>query len=67
MKEFMIKELLDRYEKSIQEATYYKARVNRHEDDLRKANREVQQLRSNIHFLEAKINELQKDEQCNKK
>ena len=62
MKEFMIKELLDRYEKSIQEATYYKGRVNRHEDDLRKANREVQQLKANIHFLEAKINELQKDE-----
>lgn len=67
MKEFMVKELLDRYEKSIQEATYYKARVNRHEDDLRKANREAQQLRVNIHLLEAKIDELQKDEQCNKK
>jgi multidrug resistance efflux pump len=63
MKEFMVKELLDRYEKSIQEATYYKARVNRHEDDLRKANREAQQLRVNIHLLEAKIEELQKDEQ----
>ena len=63
MKEFMIKELLDRYEKSIQEATYYKARVNRHEDDLRKANREAQQLRVNIHLLEAKIEELEKNEQ----
>ena len=63
MKEFMVKELLDRYEKSIQEATYYKARVNRHEDDLRKANREAQQLRVNVHLLEAKIEELQKDEQ----
>jgi len=63
MKEFMVKELLDRYEKSIQEATYYKARVNRHEDDLRKANREAQQLRVNIHLLEAKIEELQKQEQ----
>lgn len=60
MKEFMVKELLDRYEKSIQEATYYKARVNRHEDDLRKANREAQQLRVNVHLLEAKIEELQK-------
>jgi hypothetical protein len=67
MKEFMVKELLDRYEKSIQEATYYKARVNRHEDDLRKANREAQQLRVNVHLLEAKIEELQKQEQCNKK
>ena len=67
MKEFMVKELLDRYEKSIQEATYYKARVNRHEDDLRKANREAQQLRVNIHLLEAKIDELEKQEQCNKK
>ena len=63
MKEFMVKELLDRYEKSIQEATYYKARVNRHEDDLRKANREAQQLRVNVHLLEAKIEELQKQEQ----
>jgi multidrug resistance efflux pump len=63
MKEFMVKELLDRYEKSIQEATYYKARVNRHEDDLRKANREAQQLRVNVHLLEAKIEELQKNEQ----
>ena len=62
MKEFMVKELLDRYEKSIQEATYYKARVNRHEDDLRKANREAQQLRVNVHLLEAKIEELQKQE-----
>jgi hypothetical protein len=67
MKEFMVKELLDRYEKSIQEATYYKARVNRHEDDLRKANREAQQLRVNVHLLEAKIEELQKNEQCNTK
>ena len=63
MKEMMIRELLDRYEKSIQEATYYKARLNRHEDDLRKANREAQQLRVNIHLLEAKIDELKKDEQ----
>ena len=63
MKEFMVKELLDRYEKSIQEATYYKARVNRHEDDLRKANREAQQLRVNVNLLEAKIEELQKNEQ----
>ena len=63
MKEFMVRELLDRYEKSIQEATYYKARVNRHEDDLRKANREAQQLRVNIHLLEAKIEELEKQEQ----
>jgi hypothetical protein len=62
MKEFMVKELLDRYEKSIQEATYYKARVNRHEDDLRKANREAQQLRVNVHLLEAKIEELEKNE-----
>ena len=62
MKEFMVKELLDRFEKSIQEATYYKARVNRHEDDLRKANREAQQLRVNVHLLEAKIEELEKNE-----
>ena len=67
MKEFMVKELLDRYEKSIQEATYYKARVNRHEEDLRKANREAQQLRVNVHLLEAKIEELEKNEQCNTK
>ena len=62
MKQFMVKELLDRYEKALQEAIYYKSRVNRHEDDLRKANREAQQLRVNIHLLEAKIEELEKQE-----
>ena len=62
MKEMIIREILDRYEKSLQELTYYKARVNRHEDDLRKANREAQQLRVNVHLLEAKIEELQKQE-----
>ena len=67
MKEMLIREILDRYEKALQEATYYKARVNRHEDDFRKANREAQQLKVNIHLLEAKIEELQKQEQCNKK
>ena len=62
MKQMMIRELLDRYEKAIESMTYYKARVNRHEDDLRKANREAQQLRVNVHLLEAKIEELQKQE-----
>ena len=67
MKEYIIKEILDRYEKALNEATYYKARVNRHEDDLRKANREAQQLRVNVHLLEAKIEELEKKEECNNK
>lgn len=65
--ETIITEILDRYEKALQEAIYYKSRVNRHENDLRKANREVQQLKANIYLLEAKIDELQKNEQCNKK
>lgn len=62
MKEFMVRELLDRYEKTIAEATYYKTRVSRHEDDLRKANRQIQQLKVNIELLEEKIDELQKNE-----
>ena len=60
MKEFIIKEILDRYEKAIQEVIYYKQRVERHEQQIRAANRENQQLKSDRHFLEAKIDELKK-------
>jgi len=62
MKEYIIKELLDRYEKAIESMLYYKERVNRHEHQLRKANQENQQLKSEIHFYKAKIEELTKNE-----
>ena len=67
MKEYMIKEILDRYEKALNEATYYKERINRHESQIRKANQESQQLRVQNHLLQAKIDELEKNEQCNSK
>lgn len=59
----IIKELLDRYEKAIESMVYYKSRVNRHEDDLRKTNKFVQELKAQIYLLEAKIDELKKHEQ----
>lgn len=63
MEEMIIKELLDRYEKAIESMVYYKSRVNRHEDDLRKTNKFVQELKAQIYLLEAKIDELKKHEQ----
>lgn len=63
MKELIIKEILDRYEKAINELSYYKQRVERHEQQIRAANRENQQLKSDRHFLEAKIDELKKTKQ----
>lgn len=62
MEGLIIKEFLDRYEKAVESMLYYKARVNRHEDDLRKCNKYIQELKSNIHLLEAKIDKLQKQE-----
>lgn len=62
MKEMIIKEILDRYEKAINELSYYKRRVENHEQQLRVANRESQQLKVNLHLLEAKLDELKKDE-----
>ncbi len=62
MKEIIIREILDRYEKAINELSYYKRRVENHEQQLRVANRENQQLKVNVHLLEAKIEELQKQE-----
>jgi phage shock protein A len=63
MKEYIIKEILDRYEKAINELSYYKRRVENHEQQLRVANRENQQLKVNVHLLEAKIDELKNTEQ----
>ena len=60
MKELIIKEILDRYEKAINELSYYKRRVENHEQQIRAANRENQQLKSDRHFLEAKLDELKK-------
>ena len=63
MKQTTINNILDRYEKAIESMLYYKERVNRHEYQLRKANKENQELKSEIHFYKAKIDELQKHEQ----
>jgi cell shape-determining protein MreC len=63
MKELMIREILDRYEKAINELSYYKRRVENHEQQLRVSNRENQQLKVNIQLLEAKLDELKNAEQ----
>ena len=63
MKEYIIKEILDRYEKAINELSCYKQRVERHEQQIRAANRENQQLKSDRHFLEAQLDELKKTKQ----
>jgi len=63
MKEFIIKEILDRYEKAMQEVIYYKQRVERHEQQIRAANRENMHLKSDRHFLEAQLDELKNKEQ----
>lgn len=60
MNEHIIKEFLDRYEKAIESVAYYKARVNRHERQLREAHQENQQLKGEIHFYKAKIDEFTK-------
>ena len=56
-------EILDRYEKATQELIYYKQRVERHEQQLRVSNRENQQLKVNIHLLEAQLDELKNKDQ----
>jgi len=63
MKELMIREILDRYEKAINELSYYKRRVENHEQQLRVSNRENQQLKVNIQLLEAKLDELKNAKQ----
>ena len=62
MKQTTINNILDRYEKAIESMLYYKERVNRHEHQLRKSNKENQELKSEIHFYKAKIDEIQKNE-----
>jgi uncharacterized protein YlxW (UPF0749 family) len=61
MKQRVIEVILDKYEKAIESSVYYKERVNRHEDQLRKFNKEIQQLKSEIYFYKAKIDELEKE------
>jgi phage shock protein A len=67
MKQFIITEILDRYQKAIQEATYYRQRIERHEQQVRAANRENQQLKVNINLLQEQLDEFKKTEQCTKK
>lgn len=59
MKEFLVNNILDRYEKAIESMLYYKERVSRHENQLRKINEEVQELKSEIWVYKAKIEELE--------
>jgi hypothetical protein len=59
MKEFLVNNILDRYEKAIESNLYYKERVNRHEDQIRKFNKEIQDLKSEIWIYKAKLEELQ--------
>jgi phage shock protein A len=63
MKQFIITEILDRYQKAIQEATYYRQRIERHEQQVRAANRENQQLKVNINLLQEQLDELKNTEQ----
>jgi len=63
MKQFIITEILDRYQKAIQEATYYRQRIERNEQQVRAANRENQQLKVNINLLQEKLDELKNTEQ----
>jgi phage shock protein A len=63
MKQFIITEILDRYQKAIQEATYYRQRIERHEQQVRAANRENQQLKVNINLLQEQLDEFKKTEQ----
>lgn len=63
MKKNLMIEILDRYEKATQELIYYKQRVERHEQQLRVSNRENQQLKVNIHLLEAQLDELKNKDQ----
>jgi len=62
MKQTVINIILDKYEKAIEHAAYYKQRVNRHESQLMDANKEIQKLKSEIIFYQAKIDELEKNE-----
>jgi phage shock protein A len=62
MRKNLVIEILDRYEKATQELIYYKQRVERHEQQIRTVNRENQQLKANMHFLEAKLEQLKNTE-----
>jgi len=63
MKEMIIREILNRYEKALQEATYYRQRIERHEQQVRAANRENQQLKVNINLLQEQLDEFKNTEQ----
>lgn len=62
MRKNLVIEILDRYEKAMQELIYYKQRVERHEQQIRTVNRENQQLKANTHFLEAQLEKLKNTE-----
>ena len=62
MRKNLVIEILDRYEKAMQELIYYKQRVERHEQQIRTVNRENQQLKANTHFLEVQLEKLKNTE-----
>lgn len=62
MKEFLVNNILDRYEKAVQSISYYKDRVGRHEEQLRKINKEVLELKNEIWVYKAKIEELENNQ-----
>ncbi len=62
MRKNLVIEILDRYEKATQELIYYKQRVERHEQQIRTINRENQQLKANMHFLESKLEQFKNTE-----
>jgi phage shock protein A len=62
MKQTVINIILDKYEKAIEHAAYYRERVTRHENQLRDVNKEIQKLKTEIIFYKAKIDELEKKE-----
>jgi len=67
MEDDIIKELFNRYEKSIEIYIRYKDRIERHEKELRAANQIIQSLKAEIAFKNAKIIELEDKLKINKK
>ena len=55
MEDDILKELFNRYEKSIETYVRYKDRIERHEKELRAANQIIQSLKAEIEILKVKL------------
>lgn len=55
MEDDILKELFNRYEKSIETYIKYKDRIERHEKELRAANQIIQSLKAEIEMLKVKL------------